>query len=166
MQIVGEQLETWALDRKEPLERDLFGRSAFNRYYYSVFLMTRQMVGEFRASWKGTAHKELPNLLLTSVKKKLDSSLKISVSKGILKEGEKSRILTKHNRSINELAGLLREAYSTRLIADYEPEILIIDKGKELVLDNCKLASARNWPRKAGLHCNAIRSAWQEAGIV
>ena len=56
MKIVGEQLESWALDRKVETERDLFGRSAFNRYYYAVFLLTREMLGEFKASWKKTMH--------------------------------------------------------------------------------------------------------------
>jgi hypothetical protein len=166
MKIVGEQLESWALERKEPLEQDLFGRSALNRYYYSVFLMTRQMVGEFQASWKYTAHKEIPNLLLTSVKKKLDSSLKSSVSKGIINEHERSRIQTKHTSSVNELASLLQMAYSARLIADYEPEILIVVQGRELILDTYRLKVAKSWPSKAGIYCSAIKSAWLEAGIV
>ena len=46
MKIVGEKLERWALEQKAVDEKDLFGRSAFNRYYYAVFLLTREMLGK------------------------------------------------------------------------------------------------------------------------
>lgn len=44
MKVVGEQLHDWALQKKAQPERDVFGRSAFNRFYYAAFLITREML--------------------------------------------------------------------------------------------------------------------------
>ena len=37
MQIVGDELQRLALAERDPINFDLLGRSAFNRYYYATF---------------------------------------------------------------------------------------------------------------------------------
>lgn len=63
MKVVGDKLENFALGEKNILSKDLFGRSAFNRYYYAAFLVTREMLGELQNSWKATPHRQIPILL-------------------------------------------------------------------------------------------------------
>ena len=165
MKIVGEQLESWALERRAHDEKDFFGRSAFNRYYYAVFLLTREMLGEFKTSWKGTMHASIPNLLRTSVKKEVVQTLEKAVRSGFMTKGESSQIIQQHNRSLAELADLIEMAYQVRIIADYEPEIAIQQERNVLSLDSHKLTSAKTWPDRASAYCKAIRKVWKEVGL-
>lgn len=165
MKIVGEKLENWALEQKASDEKDLFGRSAFNRYYYSVFLLTREMLSEFKTSWKGTMHAGIPNLLRTSVKKEVEKALNLATRSGFISQGESSQIKNRHNVSLNALANLLEEAYQVRLIADYEPEIAIQQKRNVISLDRHKLTSAKAWPDRAASYCKSIRKVWKEVGL-
>lgn len=56
MQYVGSELERLALSDADPNNADLLGRSAFNRYYYAAFLITRETLGYMQPNWKGTQH--------------------------------------------------------------------------------------------------------------
>ena len=165
MKIVGQELERWALTQKNEGDKDLFARSAFNRYYYALFLVTRQMIGDFEAGWRGTVHAQIPNLLRTAVKKKVERSLKKAVRNDLMSLGESSRIRDEHNTSISTLATLLEEAYQVRIVADYEPEIVVEQTGSVISLDSHKLTSAKAWPDRASACCKSIRKVWKEAGL-
>ncbi|MTI99752.1 MAG: hypothetical protein FH752_14145 [Marinobacter adhaerens] len=165
MKIVGEKLESWALGQKDEAEKDLFGRSAFNRYYYAVFLSTRVMLGEFKASWRGTMHASIPDLLRTSVRKEVAKTSKAAARKGLISEAESSQIIQQHNVSVRALAGLLEDAYQVRIIADYEPEIVVHQERDVLSLDSHKLTSAKTWPDRAESYCKSIRKVWKELGL-
>ena len=166
MKIVGEKLENWALAENSADEKDLFGRSAFNRYYYSAFLLTRKMLGEFKSQWMKEKHANIPNLLRTTVTNEVKKALKAAEKDNILQRGEASRILQAQKSSANRLANLLEDAYKIRIIADYEPEIAIRQNKKIITLDRYKLTSAKSWPDQAGALCGAIRKAWKESGLV
>ena len=161
MKIVGDELAAWALAQTEDDKKDLFGRSAFNRYYYAAFLSTRQMLGDFKTTWKTTPHRKIPDLL----KNKLKQTLKLAIGKGILSEGKRRQVINLHNTSVNNLANLLEEAYTARCIADYEPEVRIQQKNNVISLKCHKLTSAKNWPGRAASYCKAIRKAWEVAGL-
>lgn len=165
MKTVGEQLEKWAIAQTNSQDKDIFGRSAFNRYYYSIFLITRKMLGEFDSSWKNTPHKEIPNLLKTSVITKVKKQLDISLRKGILGQTRKQQLIAKLTDAASELANLLIEAYDVRLVADYEPEIAVHVNGKAISLNQTKLSSAQNWSDKASAYSKIIRSVWVEVGL-
>ena len=162
MKIVGERLESWALDLNESHEKDLFGRSAFNRYYYSVFLLTREMLGDFDARWKGTQHACIPKLLRGKVKEKVKNRLRRDRR---MSKSKKSQILDQHGISLRDLASLLEEAYQVRIIADYEPEISIQQDKNVIWLYNCKLTTAKGWPNRASAYCKAIRKVWEDVGL-
>lgn len=166
MKIVGEKLEDIALKERDLLSKDLFGRSAFNRYYYAAFLITRKMLGELNFPWKFTPHKEIPNLLNTGVRKGVLSRLRKDAKKGLITEGQKSNLITKLNRATSDLSSLLDEAYDIRVIADYEPEVPISEEGRKLVLKEHKLTTARGWANRASAHCKEIRSVWRDSGHV
>lgn len=74
MKIVGEKLSDWAVAEKDDGHVDLFGRSAFNRYYYSTFLITRELLRSLDPKWGTAAHKNIPEILRDSLKKKLSTS--------------------------------------------------------------------------------------------
>jgi hypothetical protein len=166
MKIVGEKLERAAQSEKDILTKDLFGRSAFNRYYYAAFLITREMLGELNLSWKTTPHKEIPNLLTTGVKKPVLKRLKMDARKDLITEGEKSTLITKLTSATTNLSNLLGEAYDIRVIADYEPEIPIEGENNKLVLKNHKLTTANGWANRASAYCKDIRSVWRDSGLV
>lgn len=161
MKIVGDQLAAWALAQAEDDKKDLFGRSAFNRYYYAAFLSTRQMLGELDTAWKKTPHKEIPKLL----KRTLKRELKLAIDKRILTRGEGMRVIEQHNKSVSDLADLLEQAYNARISADYEPEVRIQQTNKVISLGNHTLNSAKRWPGRTASYCKAIRKAWKEAGL-
>ena len=161
MKIVGDQLAAWALAQAEDDNKDLFGRSAFNRYYYAAFLSTRQMLGEFEPKWQRTAHRNIPDLL----KGKLKQELKSAIDKGILTRGKDMQVINQHNSSINALADLLEQAYKVRISADYEPEVRIQQTNKVISLSGHTLTSAEGWLGRAALYCKTIRSARKVAGL-
>ena len=165
MKIVGDQLATWALAQAEDDKKDLFGRSAFNRYYYAAFLSTRQMLGEFEPKWQRTAHRNIPDLLKGALKRKAEQALKSAIDKDILTKGEGMQIIEQHNKSVSDLADLLEQAYQVRISADYEPEVRIQQTNKVISLGGHTLKSAEKWPGLADLNCETIRAAWREAGL-
>ncbi|WKT72201.1 hypothetical protein [Acinetobacter variabilis] len=166
MQIVGDELSRLALDRQGNLQHfDLLGRSAFNRYYYSAFLITRETLGLMQSNWKGTAHAEIPNLLQTGLRKPVRHQLKQQVKKGLIDEGDSSRILTNIYTTGCELAQLLTSAYDARVLADYEPEIKITFEDSVIKLNSYKITTAREWPTRAQILCKQLLKLWKEIGL-
>ncbi len=165
MKVVGQELERWALGQTNADDKDLFARSAFNRYYYAVFLITREMIGEFEAGWRRTNHAGMPDLLRGAVKRKVETALKDAVRGGLMSQGDSLKIKAKNAVAINALAVLLQEAYHVRVVADYEPEIVVQQKHNVISLDTHKLASAKTWPDRAASYCKCIRKVWEEVGL-
>ncbi|WP_445428013.1 hypothetical protein [Alishewanella sp. HL-SH05] len=165
MQYVGEELERLALSHGDAVNSDLLGRSAFNRYYYSAFLITRAMLGQMEASWKYTMHAGIPDLLRTSIRKKAKQVLAKQVAKGLMEKGKSSRLLTDVNTVSNELAELLESAYDARVIADYQPEVQTVREGNIIKLKTHKLTTAKEWPERAGILCGKLLKIWRDIGL-
>lgn len=165
MKTVGEKLEDWAHSQSDERNKDLFARSAFNRYYYAAFLITRDMLGEFKSEWKHTPHKGIPGLLEDALKKPVLDQLKKAVRNGIINIGEMSKLRQDLQNATSELANLLREAYDARIIADYEPEVAIEIKGRVFSLKSYSLNAASGWANRASGHCKTIRRIWKDAGL-
>ena len=164
MKIVGERLQGWAIEKKVQKEKDLFARSAFNRFYYAAFLITREVLGDLKPEWKKQPHKNIPDLLVT-LQKPIKSELKTQLKAGLISESARSRTLTVLNGSASELSNLLRKAYTLRVVADYEPEVPIKTDNKILLLDDYKLNTAQEWPGKARACCKSIRKIWRDTGL-
>jgi hypothetical protein len=165
MKIVGEQLEVFAKNCSIPTEQDLFCRSAFNRFYYSAFLITRETLGDLKQSWKKQKHKSIPELLVKGVRDPVSTELDKLVKKNVITEGERSRILTSLKNATSDLSNLLKEGYDVRCIADYEPEVLISIQQRNFLLNNYNLSSAKLWPGRASANCKVIRKAWEDCGL-
>lgn len=166
MQIVGDELYRLALSNKDPLHFDLLGRSAFNRYYYAAFLITRKTLGLMQSNWKGTAHAEIPNLLEQGLKKPVRHQIRNQLKSGLFDLGDEQRITSDVYAVGCELAQLLRSAYDARILADYEPEIKIVRDGKVIMLQSYKLTTAQEWPNKADKLCSRLLKLWREVGLV
>lgn len=165
MQIVGNELERLALSNSNLDDSDLLGRSAFNRYYYAAFLITRETLGLMQANWRGTAHAEIPNLLQEGLRKPARSAIRKQKQSGLLDSGDESRILTDLNATGSELAQLLRNAYDARILADYEPDIKTSRDGNIIMLKSHTLTSAKEWPRRASKQCARLLKIWKEVGL-
>lgn len=165
MKLVGDRLSVWALSQKDDSIQNMFGRSAFNRYYYSAFLVTRAMLAEFDSKWKKQNHSSMPELLTVHLKKRVKRSLDNNVKAGVMTESERGKLLTTLVSSTAELSNLLLNAYSVRCVADYEPEELITIDGRVIKLQSEKITSAKRWPDKANGYCKSIQRVWKEAGL-
>ena len=143
MQLVGNELERLALSNGDQESADLLGRSAFNRYYYAAFLITRETLGSMQTNWRGTAHAEIPNLLEIGLKKPARAAIRSQLRSGLLDKGDESRLLSDLSATGSELAQLLRQAYDARILADYEPEIKTTRTGNLITLKTYKLTTAK-----------------------
>jgi len=166
MKTVGEKLESWALAQKDPREQDVFGRSAFNRYYYAVFLLVREMLVEFEPERGKTQHASLPEYLKDTMRKRLKKKLEKSRKLGLITHGDESKLIEKYSESAANLSELLKLANDARKTADYEPEVYIAKSGNVISLGQHKLGSAKTWPGRASAYCKTIRSVWRDAGFV
>jgi hypothetical protein len=76
MRVVADRLADWAASEADADNADLFGRSAFNRYYYAAYLITREMLRKLDPKWAASGHRQIPDLLQKTVTKKARQSIK------------------------------------------------------------------------------------------
>ncbi|MFH1954732.1 MAG: hypothetical protein ABIL06_24350, partial [Pseudomonadota bacterium] len=76
MKTVADKLAELAIGEKNENTADAFGRSAFNRYYYASYLITRQMLKDLNTSWASTGHSKIPELLENSIIKRIRTEIK------------------------------------------------------------------------------------------
>jgi len=164
LESVGKKLKLWAESSNE--RQDLFGRSAYNRFYYASYLLTREALSRLDSKWGNAKHKNIPGLLTTAVRKPVKTALKRQFKKGLITHSQHSTSLSTLNQSTLELSELLLQAYDLRCIADYEPGIPIIADSHALTLKEYKLNTAEKWPRKTSAFCKSIQKVWEEAGLV
>jgi hypothetical protein len=165
MMVVAERLSAIALT--EPVEEhaDLYGRSAFNRYYYATYLITRDMLRQLNPSWTRTGHSEIPNLLTGAVIKTVRKELSRQHKLGGLGSGESASMGRDANTAAAELSNLLKIAYEVRRVADYEPERRILRNGRVIKLGEQTMEAARNWPRRASASTKTLIKIWRQLGL-
>ncbi|GJL56650.1 MAG: hypothetical protein NPIRA02_37820 [Nitrospirales bacterium] len=162
MQKVGEKLAEWAKSESNTQDVDAIGRSAFNRFYYASFLLTREMLGNFDSQLMKARHASIPEILNGSIKKKIQ---RVSRSrKNMISQKDVSQAFD----SLNALSSLLQDAYKVRCDADYCPEKKIIRNGVkgEIFLEEKKLSSASNWQRHAERYVKIIQRVGKNLGLV
>jgi hypothetical protein len=158
VETVGEHLEGEARRRwKRSSELDLYGRSAFNRYYYATYLLTRSMLKAFNPAWRA-GHKDIPNELTGWVTKDLKKAKEKARAIGD-RQAEQMCVLGMHHA--HELAVLMKLAYSARVVADYEPEEkVIMDRSKTIKMGQVEMSRAKHWPVEARTYIASISRAW------
>lgn len=160
MERVGLDLQTTAFgSRTNATDLDLFGRSAFNRYYYATFLEVRTMLRRWNAVWQGshaTVPDELTGWITTGISNVQKKASKIADTRSIM-------ICKAAKASASDLAQLMRTAYSVRVVADYEPEILIALDGDRFRLERTSITEAHSWIERARADIVKIDRAWSLA---
>lgn len=145
--------------------QDAFARSAFNRFYYTCFLRTREMCRQLTKITR-IKHKEVPNYLRTTIRGTIKTR-----SDTLMRRSGNSRVKTSYAQlrqsgmtASNELAQLLEEAYRVRVLADYEPEIQLIVQQQPLsiALDGTTLEGAERWVVRANTSIGQIQRAWNQ----
>jgi len=164
MKVVADRLRDIALHSNLDHEIDLFGRSAFNRYYYAAYLAVRKNLMEINSDWATAAHKNLPTILTIAINK---SATRIAINltkKGILTKSEESRILTSIKICGYELSKILQSGYEARSYADYFPEEIVTRESGNLSLHNYTTHEAQSWPKRAEKHAVQLLNIWRQLG--
>lgn len=166
MIIVGDHLAESALTQSNNSNSDLFARSAFNRYYYAVYLTVKERISKINPVWGNIPHKSLPELLTGKVTKFIKNDIKKKIKQGVFSPYEGESLKQKVVHSANELSNLLFDANRIRVIADYEPDVKVILKGSTFILDGEKISEAKRWKNIAEIHTNSIMKAYRDVGII
>lgn len=159
LEIVAEHLHQEANRRTEVLERDIFSRSSFNRYYYATFLNVKAGLSNLKPEWsQNIAHASIPQLLTSSVTKELR---KYKKQANIVNDYHLVDVCSTAVSAASELAKLMELGNATRVVADYHPEIpVVIDR--KIFLNGVNLSHAKLWPQRARSLVSVIMEAWRQ----
>lgn len=153
---MGYLLQVEAL-KTHDASKDLYARSAYNRYYYGVFLSIRAMFAGLDASWSALPHKSYPGILTGKLTKLFKEARRKAFKSG---DAELVDILDNAVRAASALASLMDKAYSVRVVADYKPEELVeFSGGDRFSLMSVKITEAHNWGSTVSLWMAAIAIA-------
>jgi len=157
MEVVASHLKAKAWELVGQPAADLFGRSSFNRFYYSTYLDVRRELLAI-ASDAPTKHAMMPDYLAGQIVKRL-KRVRLKA-----KRVDDHHLMQQCSVAINaakSLSDMLKGAYKTRVVADYMPDVAVNFTGDEgdFSLDDIKISVAKNWPHRAKSFIDAIRSA-------
>jgi hypothetical protein len=157
MERVALELQRTAMKRRDQVDDfDKFGRSAFNRYYYAVFLIVRDLMLEFNSRWAGS-HSSIPEMLRGTVRGEISRFRSAANKRG---NSEQSEAANRAIAAIHSLATLMEEANRLRVTADYNPAIRVEDQGGErFALVSTNITEAHQWPSNATLYVALIQRA-------
>lgn len=162
MQEVGHHLQVEAI-KKTGDERDLFARSAYNRYYYAVYLAVRRMLTDLDPRWAQIAHKSCPELLKGEITKNYKKA-KTRANKN----GDSALIpkLDQGIRAAAALASLMEKANAARVVADYEPsEAVNFTTAKRFSLRSIEITEAHEWDSSVRMFTHSIKEAWNQVNV-
>jgi hypothetical protein len=159
MQEVAHHLQVHAHALAGP-QKDAFARSAYNRYYYGCFLALRTTFAEMNPQWEKNPHKSYPELLNGTIARRLKSERTRARKNG---DTELESLLGTALRGIPELSKIMTEANAARIIADYEPGILVdFTNGPRFSLNQVDIGRAHEWLKKIEFFSTSLRSAWRQ----
>lgn len=162
MEIVAQYLRVQALAHSLETERDLFGRSAFNRFYYAAFLIVRADLGAAIPELP-TQHAGIPDFLKTTVINKLAKGRERARR---VQDTELVNLFSRARSAAHDLASLMTEGNSTRVLADYFPEeSIVFAPDGEFHLRKISVSRAQSWPSKASHFAGTVVAAWRETHV-
>ncbi|WP_186101774.1 hypothetical protein [Burkholderia gladioli] len=165
MERVAEALTEQAVSSPDEMDANMFGRSAFNRYYYSVYLSARQMVIAGHPEIKQFKHKDLPDLLVGKIQENIQLEAGKLKKRHMLSDGQASKLAQSSRQALSELANILREGYHIRVIADYDPNVIAVVRNGHVILEDKTSDAARQWGRRAERCIGQVRRVWRQLGI-
>ena len=145
MESVARHLKDHALTLGPTDEAALFGRSAFNRYYYSAFLLTKLYLLPVLPALP-EKHAGIPEFLQGSVARELNRR-----KAQARRVDDHASIQLAHNARLAavELAALLKTGYSARVVADYHLETPLDFYDRGFKLNEVRVSEAETWPHKS-----------------
>lgn len=160
MERVALLLQITAIKRRaSAAELDLFGRSAYNRYYYAMFLLVREMLTRMNPVWSDNAHAAIPELLVGTVIAKLKQASKRARRIG---DNESVDLCSQGVAAAISLADLMKVGYASRVVADYNPEIpIVLSSGDRFTLNTVSINDAHDWPDRARRFTRIILRVWE-----
>jgi hypothetical protein len=147
-------------------EADLFGRSAFNRYYYACFLTVRDLLAKLDEAWARQPHSNIPDLLEGKVIKRMKESARQQHKAGIISEKRSKSVIHEASSAASDIASVLKVAYSVRVTADYDPNQSVTLQQGTLWLIEHSDAEARNWKVQVEQRKSVLLRISKELGIV
>ena len=116
------------------------------------------MFAELDPKWKELQHAHYPEVLRGEVTRKLKRELKFACKNG---DRELINQLQTGIAAAYEMAIVMTAAYSTRVVADYQPETQVSFNGTErFSLNKIDITAAHEWMTKVQHWTTAIREAW------
>lgn len=159
MQEVGHHLQKTA-HVIAGVERDVFARSSYNRYYYACYLEARAALNEMSADWGRARHKSFPEIFRASIPKALRTGRRTADRAG---DSLLVRQIDQSLRACAELASIIERAYGTRIVADYNPEIGVGFNGTaRFSLNGVEVTDAHQWHGRVKLLASQILSTWRQ----
>lgn len=142
------------------VDRDAYARSAYNRYYYACFLLLRDLVSDFNPDWTDTPHKSYPELL----NGKITTWFKHERYKAKMAgDNELCSMISTSLSAIPKIANIIKTAYSLRVIADYNPEMLVeFSAVNRFSLNNIEITQVHIWQENLFTLVSDLRSTWQQ----
>lgn len=155
---VANFLKDQAIKNIDAEERDSFGRSAYNRFYYCSYLEVRGFLSEIEKGWGDAKHSAIPDILHANFEKKFKSEIKKAQRNS---DKELVSILSNALEATKFLKSLLEDGYASRVVADYKPEIKVIFYSNNFSLNAVDVEMAKQWPVKTQTLVGVIKSAWR-----
>ncbi|MCL9844598.1 hypothetical protein [Ralstonia solanacearum] len=164
MEIVGDHLIAEVFRQTDDIDKDLFGRSAFNRYYYAAFLAIRRLFAEVDNNLNQPQHAGIPSLLTDTLNGKIKKIVRRQEKAGAISSARAQEICNSAAEALKSLAELMSYAYSIRKIADYQPETKIELVGGVVGIGGCQSTVARRWCADVEVKAEQVREIWRQLG--
>jgi hypothetical protein len=160
MQVVALHLRDHARQQTIPVaDRDCFGRSAFNRFYYAAYLGVRTELRGTISNWPDQ-HGAIPGFLKATVTRSIQAGSRVAGKAG---DQELVALCGRAKAAAAELSSLLANAYGSRVTADYHPEVAIVfPVNGDFSLQSVAIEQAKTWPYKAVALASVIANAWRQ----
>ena len=158
MKIVGHHLQQEAIRRTSDAEKDVFGRSSYNRYYYAAFLTARSLFVSLDPGWEKKKHAEYPETLKGKIG---DRFKKAKARASRIGDWELYDECERAKSAALQLAKLMQVSCATRVAADYNPGIKVIfNTHSGFELNSVAISDAYEWPQRADMFARKILQVW------
>jgi hypothetical protein len=160
MEVVARHLQVEAMRRQTQDARDQFGRSAYNRYYYALFLCTRRLLAELDAKWANMPHASYEGVLTGQIKNEIKNGQRRAQK---LSDTNTIQLCERAKQATHELAQLMHRGNATRVVADYNPDTPIdFTSSDRFKLAGIDITEADQWPHRARDLSATIAAAWRQ----
>ena len=164
MRIVGDHLRTHACGLASGADFDLFARSAFNRYYYAAFWITRRMLQDLGQPNDKLRHESIPEHITGKFRRNLLNEASSRRKSKVITSKDEARIKANIESATRGIAKVLTSAYLLRCAADYNADARAVCTLSDIRLMGSTGKDARNWVRDTESYCTTLQKAWRNLG--